>query len=206
MKAKSNLRSQCSQALCVGVQVLLLASISWNNSIGRVRGATMYICRVCGKECETREELGGHVSGHSRKGTWRKEPNYCVVCGGKTSRRESKFCSNKCHQEYMAKEWDAKWYAGELNEHLAADTPYWTNKRVRSALFRKYNGQCAKCGWGEINPYTGRIPLEVEHIDGNYKNNTPENVTLLCPNCHSLTSTYKGANKGNGRKERKTLL
>ena len=23
--------------------------------------------------------------------------------------------------------------------------------------------------------------------------------SLLCPNCHSLTSTYKGANKGNGR-------
>lgn len=47
------------------------------------------------------------------------------------------------------------------------------------------------------------FPLEVEHIDGNFENNSEENLTLLCPNCYSLTPTYKGANKGNGRKERK---
>lgn len=35
-------------------------------------------------------------------------------------------------------------------------------------------------------------------------NNKEENLLLLCPNCHSLTSTYKGANKGNGRPGRKT--
>lgn len=50
-----------------------------------------------------------------------------------------------------------------------------------------------------MNPYTGTIPLEVEHIDGDPYNTTPDNVTLLCPNCHSLTPTYKGANKGRGR-------
>lgn len=60
-----------------------------------------------------------------------------------------------------------------------------------------------KSGWGEVNPYTQTIPLEVEHIDGNYQNNTEDNLTILCPNCHSLTPTYKGANKGHGRKDRK---
>ncbi len=30
-----------------------------------------------------------------------------------------------------------------------------------------------------------------------------KNLTLLCPNCHSLTKTYKGANKGGGRTYRK---
>ena len=39
-------------------------------------------------------------------------------------------------------------------------------------------------------------------VDGNYTNNKEENLTLLCPNCHSLTKTYKGANKGNGRHNR----
>ena len=29
-----------------------------------------------------------------------------------------------------------------------------------------------------------------------------DNLDLICPNCHSLTATYKGANKGNGRKDR----
>jgi len=54
-------------------------------------------------------------------------------------------------------------------------------------------------GWGERNPFTGLIPLEVEHIDGNYKNNRPENLILLYPNCYSLTKNYRGANKGKGR-------
>ena len=61
--------------------------------------------------------------------------------------------------------------------------------------------RCINCE-KEINKYTGNIPLEVEHIDGNYKNNKEENLILLCPNCHSLTSTYKGANLNNGRKSR----
>ena len=59
-----------------------------------------------------------------------------------------------------------------------------------------------RCGWCEINPTSGKIPLEIEHIDGNYKNNTEENLILLCPNCHSLTPTYRALNKGHGRKER----
>lgn len=56
---------------------------------------------------------------------------------------------------------------------------------------------------GRKNLYTNTIPLEVEHIDGNYQNNSEDNLTILYPNCHSLTATYKGANKGHGRKDRK---
>lgn len=70
-------------------------------------------------------------------------------------------------------------------------------------IFNKYSNKCARCGWGEKNKYTNNIPLEIEHIDGDYKNNKEENLILLCPNCHSLTSTYKGANLHNGRKTRK---
>ena len=54
----------------------------------------------------------------------------------------------------------------------------------------------------KINPYTINSPLEIEHIDGDYRNNTESNLVLLCPNCHSLTSTYKGANVERGRKSR----
>lgn len=123
--------------------------------------------------------------------------NLCLNCG-QGILRERKYCSNKCQQEYEQKEWEKKWFAGEVNGN---HNSVWADhsKRVRTYLFNKYNGKCSKCGWGETNPYTGTIPLEVEHIDGNANNTTPENVTLLCPNCHSLTATYKGANKGNGR-------
>ena len=39
------------------------------------------------------------------------------------------------------------------------------------------------------------IPLELHHIDGDNSNNTLSNLTLLCPNCHSLTDNYRGKNK-----------
>lgn len=112
--------------------------------------------------------------------------------------RNNKYCSNKCQQIYEQREWETKWFNGEVSGNA---NPVWTSysKRVKTYLFRIYDSKCSKCGWGEMNPYTGTIPLEVEHIDGNSFNTTPDNVTLLCPNCHSLTATYRGANRGNGR-------
>lgn len=53
---------------------------------------------------------------------------------------------------------------------------------------------CSECGWMRTNPYTGRIPTELDHIDGDPTNNLPENLRILCPNCHSLTATHRGAN------------
>ncbi len=72
-------------------------------------------------------------------------------------------------------------------------------------MYEKYNNRCAKCGWSERNPFTNVIPLEIEHIDGDATNNKEENLTLLCPNCHSLTPTYRGANKGHGTRDIKWL-
>lgn len=41
-----------------------------------------------------------------------------------------------------------------------------------------------------------KIPLELDHIDGNRFNNNLNNLRLLCPNCHALTPNYRGKNKG----------
>ncbi|MPY62009.1 HNH endonuclease signature motif containing protein [Streptomyces spongiae] len=43
------------------------------------------------------------------------------------------------------------------------------------------------------------LPLEVDHVDGNWRNNRLENLRLLCPNCHSTTDSYRGRNKGRAR-------
>jgi len=47
--------------------------------------------------------------------------------------------------------------------------------------------------------------LEVEHIDGNWHNNTEDNLTILCPNCHALSDTYRGRNmnRDGSRRSRK---
>ena len=70
---------------------------------------------------------------------------------------------------------------------------------IRKYLFIKYHNKCARCGWSEINKTSGKVPLEVEHIDGSHINNKEENLILICPNCHSLTSTYRALNMGSGR-------
>lgn len=47
---------------------------------------------------------------------------------------------------------------------------YQISSYIKTYLFNKYNNKCARCGWGEFNKYTNKIPLEIEHIYGNYKN------------------------------------
>lgn len=124
----------------------------------------------------------------------------CLNCGDEyvTKQSKSKYCSFKCEHEYLQKQWEKRWLNGEINGNKNS---VWTqiSKRVKTYLMKKYDNKCSICGWGEVNPYTGTIPLEVEHIDGNSYNSTPDNVTLLCPNCHSLTKSYRGANRGRGR-------
>jgi Zn finger protein HypA/HybF involved in hydrogenase expression len=52
--------------------------------------------------------------------------------------------------------------------------------------------KCEDCGITEWN--NKKISFDLEHIDGNSSNNLLENLKILCPNCHSQTSTYKGRN------------
>lgn len=74
------------------------------------------------------------------------------------------------------------------------------NRLLREGIFEH---KCYSCG---LDKWLDKmIPLELEHIDGNHFNNAKENLTLLCPNCHALTSTYRGKNKGRaGMAERST--
>ena len=53
--------------------------------------------------------------------------------------------------------------------------------------------KCNDCGLNEQN---GRsLKLELHHIDGDSTNHKLENLKLLCPNCHSQTTNYRGKNK-----------
>jgi len=123
----------------------------------------------------------------------------CLYCN-KPLDKSKKYCNNSCQADYQYTKYINDWQNGKNN---GLKGKYQISNHIRRYLLIKYNYKCSKCGWSEVNPYTNVVPLEIEHIDGNYLNNNESNLILLCPNCYSLTATYKGANKGNGRKERK---
>lgn len=71
--------------------------------------------------------------------------------------------------------------------------------RLRLRLLKEgiFEYKCYSCGLAE---WLGKpIPLELEHIDGVRDNNTLSNLTLLCPNCHAQTDTYRGKNIGKNK-------
>jgi hypothetical protein len=65
--------------------------------------------------------------------------------------------------------------------------------RKRRRVFAEQNYCCNKCGISEWQEF--KISLELEHKDGNNQNNDRDNLEGLCPNCHSITDTWRGRNK-----------
>lgn len=53
---------------------------------------------------------------------------------------------------------------------------------------------CELCSWAKQTD-DGRLPLELDHINGDNMDNRLVNLRILCPNCHSLQSTHRGRNK-----------
>lgn len=113
--------------------------------------------------------------------------NFRTVSGG-----SGKFCSHACSCEHKSKERMQLWLNGEaeIGDHA-----------LRKYMAILHPHECAICGISEWNGLPA--PLEVDHIDGNPKDNSPGNLRRICPNCHAQTDTYKSKNRGNGRDYRR---
>lgn len=81
-------------------------------------------------------------------------------------------------------------------EEILVEHSTFQSFKLKKRLFDKgiKKIECEECGWKEIS-IDGRIPLELDHINGVRTDNRIENLRVLCPNCHSLKPTHRGRNK-----------
>lgn len=129
-------------------------------------------------------------------------PRNCLTCNEVLAKTHQKqYCSHTCARQVQYKNFLAKWLSGE--EDAVRDSGMRTSKYVRKWLIETYGEKCAECGWNKTNIHTGKIPVQIDHIDGNPLNNNSANLRFLCPSCHSLTPTFGAANRGNGREIRR---
>lgn len=85
----------------------------------------------------------------------------------------------------------------EAVKNFLTDGSTYSNHAIKKILKEiKVDQSCSECGISEWRGKT--IPLELDHANGDSKDNRIENLRLLCPNCHSLTDTWRGRNKNTG--------
>lgn len=145
-------------------------------------------CQTCNKPFEAREAdvkrgRGRYcsLSCSSSRPRPPKEANCsCDYCGEQFYRPPSKirskytFCNRSCKER--AQSLDTEGFRDMVPSH------YGTREATyREVAFRHQERRCNRCGYDE-HPEV----LEVHHIDRNRKNNTSQNLEVLCPTCHRV--------------------
>ena len=105
----------------------------------------------------------------------------------------NKFCNNTCSAEF-------KWKNDTIPRILNGDVTHNSSKALKRYLRESRGDQCEICKQGNV--WNGKpLVLQLDHIDGNSDNNALDNLRLICPNCHTQTSTF--ASKGKGSRYKK---
>lgn len=119
----------------------------------------------------------------------RKKLTKCSFCQKETHNK--KFCNKDCEINFRKDRTEQR-----INEGFKVK-----DKTFKSYLINKKGHRCEMCGFSE---WGGKpILLILDHIDGNSQNIALDNLRLICSNCDTLTPTYKGRNRGNGRYARR---
>ena len=124
----------------------------------------------------------------------------CINCGKEKQSRSScvnKYCSKGCQTEFHYRENVKLWKEGKLSGNKGIKSKQ-VSGFVKKYIEEKFQYKCVACGLGKI--WNGKnITLQIEHLDGDSSNTIEDNLSLLCPNCHTQTPFYGSKNNGRGR-------
>lgn len=121
----------------------------------------------------------------------------CKHCDTHLTSRQYNYCSTRCQKDYENSLNVTRWLDGNDLGYSGASMQL--KPFVRRYMLELFDNSCSKCGWGELHPTDGKPLVEIDHIDGDASNCTPENLRVLCPNCHSMTPTFRARNKKSSR-------
>lgn len=129
-----------------------------------------------------------------RKGT--NKTFNCLHCGKENAwgwSKVNKFCDNQCQGDW-------KWINETIPRIEAGQCTHNSHAALKRYLIEKHGHVCSVCGqlpeWNNMP-----LSLQLDHIDGNSDNNWPDNIRLICPNCHTQTDTF--GSKGLGSRYKK---
>lgn len=139
--------------------------------------------RFCSKHCSAVV-----TNSESPRRTKSERNPSCYFCGADFSDlwQQKRYCGTSCQQGLRRAYLLNEWLSGRNDRSRNGRIPGW----AREYLISLRGEACEICGWNELHPRTGRVPLEFDHIDGDRSNNQPENFKILCPNHHALTATW----------------
>lgn len=157
-------------------------------------GSGRFCSKLCARSFSTKAKRNEINKKVSKKLIGRKTRNYYSI--------QNNLKKSKIKKEYLNITPEERWkkikekrdstYKKKL---LNADYDTLGNERLKKRIVLEQHGICNNC---KLSDWLGNdIPLELEHIDGNHHNNERNNLEALCPNCHSLTPTWRGRNKSN---------
>ena len=160
--------------ISIPIQTQELCSYGCGNIAHYINGSNKYMCDVVSQKCPA-------VRIKNSDGL--KKANI-------TGKRNAKEIYNNTSLESKQKmSWRKEKYTADFSLNGKG-----SHKKV---LIIERGYKCESCNLSDW--LHDPIPLELEHRDGDNKNNEKDNLLLLCPNCHAKTEFYRGRNINSGK-------